>query len=220
MPPEPPTAPTRRWYRLHWVTWLFVIVEIGALGYCQWVPQLAWIYGSVYTYEMTNHGWPLCEIEEIGSGVWGGPLPMDYEYTYFIPSLIINVLFWLYLLTSIAFVVEMRMRRSKRWQFSLMDLLKLTAVVAVVLTLVVRRGEIYEALWGAALKPSLALERVIFMSPIFQRYAHLIWSISVILILFGLGCEIYTLGSFASFATRRLWSFTRPAANDNNESPT
>ena len=93
------------------------------------------------------------------------------------------------------------MRRPQRWQFSLLGLLKLTTVVAVVLTLMVRRREIYEAVLGIGLRPGQVPE-------IDPPLAPLIWPIKVI-ILFGLGCTIYSLGTFAEFSARSLWKFAR-----------
>ncbi len=202
MSPEPSTPPTRRWYRLHWVTWLFVIVEIGALGCC----QFSWQLGKFF--ETRHFGWPLCHIQELAHGLFvSSSLPTPYEYTCVIPSLFYDTLFWLLFVTSISFVVESRLRSSKRLQFSLLGMLSFTTTIAVLLTLVLRRWEVYQGLWSVGFEPSYALEP-------FKCY----WPITAI-ILFGLGCTIYTLGSLASFAVRRFWSWTRPAANENKKSP-
>lgn len=197
MPPEPSPPPTRRWFRFHWVTWLFVIVEIAAFGYCQCFSE-DWNYGMV-TFRF--FGWPTICVRQIHTFKQFGPTEFEYQCVYF--PLFVNSLFLLLLVMSTAFVIESRMRCERRSQFTLLGLLKLTTVVAVVLTLVVRRVEIYKTIWAVGLRPSRLLENDLDLLND-QQPAYLAWPVTAI-ILFGLVCVIYATGSLAYYMASRLW---------------
>ena len=40
---------TRRWYRLHWLTWVTVVVEIAAIAYSQSISQFGDVRSAFFT---------------------------------------------------------------------------------------------------------------------------------------------------------------------------
>jgi hypothetical protein len=134
----------RRWYRLHWLTWLPVIVVGAAIARCQFIERFHRIAGNSFSYLKSScFGWPVAHVESLESsksaGIAGVAQSPKFEYTWFFPSLAVNCVFWLLLVSAAGLAVEGWLRKPKRWQFTLRGLGLLFAATGAVLTAVKHR---------------------------------------------------------------------------------
>lgn len=131
---------TRPWYRLNAVTWLVAAAVIATLARCQTASEGGGgplIFGGYV--DVTLHGWPLLFIERTAQGernrgpgpLWGPITKVDYDVSF--RPLCWNVAAWLALLVGTLVPVERWLRRDRRWQLRVGDMLMITAVVAVLL---------------------------------------------------------------------------------------
>src|SRR5437899_480387 len=93
------TIPTRRWYRLHWVTWIAMVVEFAAIARCQFIEQLVGIASSGSYVKESYFGSPAIDLKQIESGerhVFAASTapPPTFKYTWYLRSLAFHCGFW------------------------------------------------------------------------------------------------------------------------------
>src|SRR5436305_602659 len=108
--------PIRRWYRLHWLTWIAVLIGCGGLTYCQFVKQVSMLsrdglpMGGTYIQEF-YFGWPAIFGKLIATGVSTrslGGTPPSIKIAWHFPSLAFNGLVSLFIVLSMMWVMEVR----------------------------------------------------------------------------------------------------------------
>jgi hypothetical protein len=181
------SSSSRPWYRLHWLTWLVVAVVVGASGNKE--RQSPYIPVYVTNGKRTWHGWPkICLEMERGIPAFmpaGSPPNVSYHWVY--PALVINVLVWLALTGSTAFIVERWLRNAKRFQLSLGTTLAWLVVFGIVMTML---NGTFNNDAHVAYMPG---ELVDFHLPTWGSLQHSIWWP----LLFALACTIFTSGWLA-----------------------
>jgi len=192
---------TRHWYRLHWITWVAVVIQIAALTYCQFVKQFGALsrtgYGPSGTQvEELYFGWPTIYEKQTISGV----IPIQataykptIRYNWHFPSLAFNLLVSLSLVFAVEWALEVWLRKPKRWQFSIREAAFWIAVIGVVITIVKQRFSLQQGIAALGLAPGRPFEQ--------DRYAPGIdawgWA-TIVVVLFGIGCFIRWLIHLAS----------------------
>jgi hypothetical protein len=211
MQTEPPKAEPpkckRRWCSRHWLTWLALVVEGAAIARCQFIEQFyGSLTGSSFSYvRWSNFGWPVAHVEQQESGTWAAVAksPPTFEYTWFYPSFAVNCVFWLLLVCSVGLVVEVWLRKPKRWQFTLRGLALLFAVTGAVLTSAKQQSLIDDGLSRLGMSAGLKL-----LSPF---GSDLDWA-SIIVIHFGLVCLVYAIARIAIGVVARLLALIKPVS--------
>jgi len=130
---EIPIESHRSWYRLHWLTWVMVLLVGGSLmfenlaiqvGYDG--PQPSCVVGTAVPTEH-EYGWPL--IHRVEKLLYFG----DMDKIHW-PLLFTNVIVALVLLLSTASTAECYFRRHPKWQFTIQGIMLLSVFVSLLLT--------------------------------------------------------------------------------------
>ena len=200
--------PTRRWYRLHAITWVAVVIEITALTYGQFVRQFV----SYATHgdtqfadynEESNFGWPAVYMKVSKSGHGFSAQQPEYSYSWYILSLAFNCLASGGLVLSVLWVVETWLRKSHRRQFSLGEAALWIAVVGFLLTVVKERLIFQMGIALIGLDPGKPFE------PVERFPGPDVWGWTTIaVILLGIGCAVryffHLVSVIAKSVTTRL----------------
>ena len=191
------SALKRPWYRLHWVTWVVMLVVTGALVYSELDEHFGIGTRSAGYTDWSYFGWPRAHLELVESGSFvgaGTQLPSSFEYHWRWSVLGINLLVCIGIMGSTTYAAESCLRSPNRLQFNLRALLALTGVVAVMLWLAANGDWLFQS-----------EDEVL-------RWTHtslvgwddlqrpLRW-----LVLLGLACTIYSLGWLALTLLRRAY---------------
>jgi hypothetical protein len=204
---------TRRWYQLHWLTCLAIVVELAAIAYVQSVGQngngMDALDSSGRRY-FVNFGWPARHLwrfeiyTPIGSYTYSPP---RFEYAWKARPLLFNCFILALLTSSVGWLVETWLRRRSRLQFSLRAVCELFAVVAVMLTLVKQRTIVEGSILLMGLVPGRPFQ------PWFDApYELNAWAWpAVVVIFFGVSCSVWLLIHLAPQATYRLLKCMNPA---------
>jgi hypothetical protein len=132
---------SRRWYRLHRLTGLAIMVELIAIGCLQVAKQPGGSYGldSGEREYHVNFGWPVRHLSILEvfppARSYASSLPR-IECVWKAKALFFNCCIFALLTFSVGWLVETWLRRPKHLQFSLRGIFELFAVVAIVLSLV------------------------------------------------------------------------------------
>jgi hypothetical protein len=172
--PQPP------WYRLHFVTWLAILVVGGGLGWGNFKNVR-----KQFTYQRSSHlGWPLVAgvvIDKSNRKTRPVGTVRGYRWRKF--GSIFDVTVAVLILGSTGFAVERRFRAEMRWQIRVTTLLSATAVVAAALCCAQDGRAIFFRLAKWVGEPS----------PLFVDISFRSWAVKLP-ILFGLACTKYVLG--------------------------
>jgi hypothetical protein len=176
-----PSSSSRPWYRLHWLTWLFVLAVIGSIAHQQSFGELGDGNRSGLVVDSeTEFGWPMKHMTEHHKSSAGNMLSsLDIrEYELLFLPLAFNTACWLVLLVATVFVVERRSRSGRPFRVSLASILSLVTVCCVLMVILsgalnYRIATIHFPRWEALTSP-------------------LSWPL-----LFALACTIYTAGWLA-----------------------
>ncbi len=196
----PPVEPSRRWYRLHVLTWLVAAVMLGTVLFSQVrTVKCPYLYN---TANLRLFGWPCSYIDLVGNRSLIEQMrqirpPTNY-ITCLLIVLVIDTTFWSLLIGATLIVVEKRMRNTHRLQFTILGLLKFTTVIAVILALVVRRDDIQRFLYF-----QYGLDVIFDLGFGYEKWMQADWPIWVP-VLFGLGCLVYLIGEFLLTTAARL----------------
>jgi hypothetical protein len=173
----------RRWWSVHWLACLAVIVEGAAIAHCEFFDQFLVLEASSFSYvKLSRFGWPVADLEQVESGTWfGSARSPTFEYTWYLPSLAANCAFCLLLVCSVGLAVEFWLRKPKRWQFTLRGLALLFAVTGAMLTAIKHQSLIDNGLSRLGMEPGLKL---------FQPFGIDLDSASSIVIQCGLVCLV------------------------------
>jgi len=196
------STPKRPWYRLHWVTWIVVVVVAGGLVNSEFEKHFGiGTYSAGYT-DLTYFGWPRAHLELVESGSFVGPgtkLPSSFKYHWRWPVLGMNVLVCIVIVGSTMWVAESWIRSSNRLQFKLQALLLFTSVVGVVLWLSVNSDWLF---WSEDEVILWAHSPLVSWGDV-QR--PLRWPVVL-----GVACTIYSLGWLVLALLRRAYRLVRP----------
>jgi hypothetical protein len=183
---------TRRWYRMHWLTWVAVAVESAAITYCQSINQFGGFKSGFFvSVADSNFGWPVVHKQRAESGTMnaGGSFSgiKTVRVSWYLPSLAFNGLCWFVFVVSVGWFVESWLRKPKRWQFSLRGLGLLIAVIGAVLTLFEHQSIVDDAIRRLGMEPGNPFD-------LFGK-SHLIavYRCTIGIIVWGVGCTIWTL---------------------------
>ena len=199
------SAPKRPWYRLRWLTWLLLAMVAGAFISRQMEKELIFGIGDLgMLFERFSVGWPLQHAEYVSSQsmlkgsklVLNGPISIESEW--FIWPFLVNSAFGFVLVASTAIIGERWVRRERRLQINLQQILIAMATFGVLLTLsrpwTVGYGDLdldtFSMQWSLVGMDDLRVP--------------LRWPL-----LFALGCTIYSLGWLACLTVLRCWSLLR-----------
>jgi hypothetical protein len=199
-------TPLRRRYRIHWLTWIALLVEVAAIVRCQSIEEPIGVASSTFYVNCSYFGWPANHLRQIESGeisvlASSAKRPPTFEYTWYLPSLAFNCVCWVLFVYSVGSVVEVRLRKPKRWQFSLRGLGLLVAVIGVVLTLVKQQSFIQDEISRIGMSPGLAFDVLVLH--------HADWA-TIFAILCGVGCIAWVLIQMALRNVGRLLGLFRP----------
>ncbi|HUE71625.1 MAG TPA: hypothetical protein VMP01_12135 [Pirellulaceae bacterium] len=191
------SAVKRPWYRLHWVTWVVVVILVWTLINRELEARLVGLSLSFSYISDTLYGWPVDHLTVVESGSLlrrpGQQLRFEYRWHY--PQLVFNVVFCLLLSVSTVHVMELRLRSPNHMQLSLRSLLVVTAIAACLAGLA--GGNIDFGLPWVGVRSSWLINWYDLRRPV--RWP----------LIFALGCTIYSLGWLALAFLRRAYSFVR-----------
>ena len=200
----------RPWYRLHWVTWVVLLIVGWAIGWCQVddTRQTQFNRSGFVSAYFASHGWPFKALVERYS-LWG-IRTFDVELVNSV-ALALDVALSFILLGSTALVSERWIRGPKRLQLQLKTLLSVTAVVALSVLLVTQR----ETTWWWRLRNELDLVRnyqvvipevssdpslgPLHLQPWYVRFP----------VIFAIGCTIYLAADLATRLASRCFKLVR-----------
>lgn len=197
---------TRRWYRLHLLTWIAVVIECAAIARCQFIKQLGTGFspGPAPFARKFYYGSPAIYLVRLAEG-FPGASPTSRS-TWYLPSLALNCVCWALIVASVGTVIESWMRRPKRWQFSVRGMGLFTFVVAAVIALVKQQSWLTETFGHLGLLPGIVFD--------YLAYYPADWPV-LLAILFGIGCLLGLIVYGACrVAVRLLGLLTRNSAND------
>ncbi len=163
-------VPNRRWYRLHWLTWIAVLIQLSAIAYCEFVRQPGGLAldGAGPAWEEAEYsffGWPAIYLEQIErrSMFMVGTSSVGFarrgsDFTWYSRSMALDCVLSSVLLVSVACVVERLVRKRKRWQFSLLGLALLIVVIGAMMTLIKQRLLIGGAMREFRMQPNIVFD--------------------------------------------------------------
>lgn len=153
---QTPIEAHRPWRKLHWLTWVLVLLVGGSLVVENLAGQIvAWQKGFRVNFgkggSICSHGWPF-RFEKrrraftvtrgvLSSSRWlfgldrwlfGLDKLRGVQRFHFLPF-ITNILIALLILASTAFTTESYLRSQTKWQFSIQGIMAFTAFVALIL---------------------------------------------------------------------------------------
>lgn len=148
------------WYRLHWFTWVVILIAGLSLIPSELQPRLlssgTYVFGSIRTYSTElRYGWPLVHLDtvEIGPG-FPAPFPSpSFTYKWNYSLLFPNLAFCSFLISSTGFVAEKWLRKPHPTQFSIRSFLAITGVVGILISLVANEQPIYQILGKSLSSP-------------------------------------------------------------------
>ena len=184
------SAVKRPWYRLHWVTWVAILLIISALVYREQVAQRfegGWASTDDATldFDELRFGWPYAYLVHYDFG--SGSIVSDWHWWWFGT----NVICCLVLTLSAATVVETRMRGSRPWQFNIRQLLVAIAIAGILMGLAIQHDGWFVIMDYFGGLPTALVPWEGFTNPI-------LWPMQ-----FALGCTIYSLGWLTLALLRR-----------------
>jgi hypothetical protein len=198
---------TRRWCRLHWLTWLAVAIELAAIACLQSVDQHG---GSIYFNEQgINHvvrGWPawdFCRYEVLDLNSF---TTLRFDYVWKAKPLLFNCFIWAFLTSSVGWLVETWLRRPNRLQFSLRGVAVFFAIVGAMLTLVKERAVLEGGIILMGLAPGISSQP--WYGAPFELNAW-VWA-AVVVIFCSVSSSVWLLIHLASQATYRLLKCVNP----------
>ncbi len=191
------TAPKRPWYRLHWLTWLVIVVVTFEMVDVQRDEHLG--DSAITGQKLYYCGWPLihCLIE---TSEWYGA-GSRYSRTEISEwrdwELLVNCVVSVLLIASTLFVCEMWTRNERHGQFGLRHLFSIVAILCSLLGLArIEWSDMFLA------NPGFTYQRRLID---WRDVAHPVrWPF-----LFALACTVYLLGWLAYAGALRIWSFRR-----------
>ena len=191
------SVPKRPWYRLHWVTWVVILLVIAALAYREQVAQRfdgGWVSTDQATMDLDElrFGWPYAHLIHYDFG--SASMTSGWHWGWFG----VNVVCCLLLTVFAASVVETRLRGPTPRQITIRFLLVVVAIAGV--------------LMGLALQPDGWLVIMDFFGGVpatlvsWEGFTNpVLWPMQ-----FALACMIYALGWLALALLRRAYRLARP----------
>ncbi len=191
------SAPKRPWYRLHWVTWVVVIILVWTLFSRGSEAGFRGIDSSFYYRKENAYGWPAKHLTVVEWGTFLRPNnPPTVEHKWHVRELVFNAGFGFMLVLASVFAFELWMRTRKRTQLTLGSMLGLTAVAACLAGLA--SGSIDFWLPAVFIRSSWLISWYDLQRPV-------MWPL-----IFAMGCTIYSLGWLALALLRRAYRLVRP----------
>ena len=191
------SVPKRPWYRLHWLTWLVLVLLV--VGLDDWEREERLIATSGFAnFTLTGFGWPIEHGRLFGKHVAFPKLERSAaECSWDMLALATNSIVCVLLVLSTAVIVERCLRSPNRLQLSLRSLMAITAITGIMLCIAVQSETLEAAiLWMTKMDSHILSADDLSWPP------H--WPV-----LFALGCTIYSLGWLVCFAVLRIWSLVR-----------
>lgn len=125
------TAPTRAWYRLHWLTWLSIGLMSFAFAYCETRKHVNDMWMSIGYLTHSHYGWPSHHLEVTERG--GGSRPPTFENRWQLQGIVANALTCIAFLLCTACAFESFQRMPNRWQFTLQQLMFISTMLGLLL---------------------------------------------------------------------------------------